>query len=428
MIGSSNSSVTNAAELANISTTEKFLLTTIRADLTSVNVTEKVLLTTVATGLTSINATNNSVATTISTELDSMELCSNYREHTPTARFLLQNGGPPEYYPMLAIACCFLLFNTFVFIREINKHSKYFRDTYFKLSARVVMIMSNFWFYAATSLLGMIFVRGISFLHFISHTFESACMLAFFDCVRVHRFATGYSLDGTRTFSLRAPPLCCCFCLPQLRNTKRSVRFLRGCIFQLVFFQTLVEFIRVLNVFDCAFDPNNARSTVLNILVVISFLLAFWALHVAVKVNQNALSKFRLFHKFLLFKLMIIVSKASYNILEFVAKGKRIPAYQTWLGGETRAAIWANFITVALAALLMMFNARLYRTEDYETLGYEQQVKLSADNEAVKMDNGTDRIDIPSVGEEMKNTQGNEDVLSNEAVDVDLHAVGIDNG
>ena len=122
--------------------------------------------------------------------------------------------------------------------------------------------------------------------------------------------------------------------------------------------------------FDCDYDPENTRTIVFDVVVIFSFLIAMWALSVAVKNNQNKLAELRLFQKFGVFKLMIFISKALYKILQLVARKGDIPGYEEWLGGEARAVIWANFVTVIASAILMLINARLYTTEDYETIRY----------------------------------------------------------
>ena len=47
-----------------------------------------------------------------------------------------------------------------------------------------------------------------------------------------------------------------------------------------------VEFIRVLTVFDCRYDPHDTRTQVFDGLVLVSFLFAMWALFILIK-NQH---------------------------------------------------------------------------------------------------------------------------------------------
>jgi len=304
--------------------------------------------------------------------------------YTPTAYKLVNNGGPPEYYPLLIIAAVFFLINSLVLLWQIRRHSPYFRNEYFKLSSRVFMIMSSFWVYGICSFLGMMFIRGNIFLQFLSHTFESACMLTFFDIIRVYMRASGYTLDGTRTVNLRGLPCCYCIvCCPTPKNTKQTVRALRRCIYPLIFFQTLVEIIRVLAVSDCEFSPTNTHTIVWDVIVIVCFILAFWSVHVAAKNCQDKLTHYRLAPKFIVYKLMIFTSKALSKILNLVATQKKIPAYEDWLDSVSRAVIWGNFITVVVSTILISINSRLYLIEDYETISGTPQVRFSRGDEDV---------------------------------------------
>ena len=69
----------------------------------------------------------------VSVESQPIVVCNNYMVRTPTARQLLKDGGPVEYYPMLITASTFFLANSFVFVLQIIKHFPFFRDVYFKV-------------------------------------------------------------------------------------------------------------------------------------------------------------------------------------------------------------------------------------------------------------------------------------------------------
>lgn len=311
------------------------------------------------------------------------DFCLNYRSKYPTAYYLYQNP-PPEWFPLIGIGAFFVLCNNAVIILEISKHSKYYRGAYFKLASRVTMLLSAFWIFAQTSFLGIIFTRGDSFLHFVANSFESACILAFFDMIVLHSRAIGETFDGTTELIARVPPCCCCLpCLPKINSTKTNIRRLRICIYQMIFFQTMVEFARVLLVFDCAFLPEAPRVVVTDALVVASFLLAMWALFVLVKSNNNKLSQFKYMQKFAGFKAVIIVSKFAYKLLVFIANRDAIPSYKS-LGAKQRVSIWTNFITVVVSTLLLLLCRRLYSIEDYDILGEEKPKLYSVEEDGIE--------------------------------------------
>ena len=161
-----------------------------------------------------------------------------------------------------------------------------------------------------------------------------------------------------------------------MRNTKRNAKILRGVIFNLIFWQMLVEFIRVLKVFDCNFDPTATSTLVFEVIVIVSFMFAMWSVGVVVSATSNSWSKFQFGRKFAVFKLMIITSKASFGILEMVAKNGGVSGYED-VGAKARAAIWSNFITVVVSVILLLMASKLYTLEEYEPLGNQQQVKLN---------------------------------------------------
>jgi len=184
----------------------------------------------------------------------------------------------------------------------------------------------------------------------------------------LHLRSLGEVFDGKSKLSASVPPCCCCLpCLPAIANSKKNLGLLRLTIFQLIFFQSGVEFLRVLTVFDCSFDPELTRVFVMDTMVTCSFLLAMWGLFVIFKSGQQKLRKYRYILKFAGFKALIIMSKFLYKILSWVAKRGGIPSHNG-LGGKQRATIWTNFITVLVATLLFATCRKLYRIEDYTAL------------------------------------------------------------
>ena len=295
------------------------------------------------------------------------DLCLTYRNQSPTATHLFRNP-PPEYFPLLGVGLFFFLISSLVLGVEVRKHSAFFKHAYFKLSSRVVMILSAFWLFAFTNVLGIVFVRGDVFLHFVANVFECACFLAFYDCVLLHCRAVGEVFDGSNNLPLRVPPCCCClFCLPEMKTTKRNFWWLRLAIFQLIFVQTLVEFMRTLAVFDCSFDPEATQVVVFDALLTVSFLVAMWALFVVVKGRGSKLAKYKYLQKFGLFKLMILVQKFLYKLLAFLASRGHIASYKG-LSGKLRCAIWTNFVAVVVSTMLLLVIRNLFVVEEYHVL------------------------------------------------------------
>jgi len=94
-----------------------------------------------------------------------------------------------------------------------------------------------------------------------------------------------------------------------MKTTKKNLKWLRFAVIQVIFLQTLVEFMKTLAVFDCSYDPEAVYVVVCDALVLLSFTFAMWALFVVVKGRGAQLKRFKYVQKFVMFKLMIIVQK-----------------------------------------------------------------------------------------------------------------------
>ena len=76
--------------------------------------------------------------------------CVNYRIKWPTSDYMFEHP-PPEYFPMLGLAIGSFAFTSLILIVDVVlKHSKYLREDHFKLSSRVIMILTSYWLFALT--------------------------------------------------------------------------------------------------------------------------------------------------------------------------------------------------------------------------------------------------------------------------------------
>ena len=112
---------------------------------------------------------------------------------------------------------------------------------------------------------------------------------------------------------------------------------MRRLILQLIFIQSIIEVLRVLAVFDCSYDPQSVRATALDALVVISLLFSIWAISVTVRLDPKRTGRFNCIKKFLVFKVMIGVSKFLGKLLDLLAKVGIITKFGE-LGARQRSA------------------------------------------------------------------------------------------
>ena len=76
--------------------------------------------------------------------------CSKYRSKWPTVRSLFQNS-PPEYYPMLGLGIVLFSLTSLLLTVDVKlKHLSYLKNGHFKLSSRVIMILTAYWLFALT--------------------------------------------------------------------------------------------------------------------------------------------------------------------------------------------------------------------------------------------------------------------------------------
>ena len=89
---------------------------------------------------------------------------------------------------------------------------------------------------------------------------------------------------------------------------------------QLIVVQTTVETFRVLAVLDCTFDPQALRANIMDAAMVLSFMAGIWPIVVLLRIDYHRLRRYKCIKKFLIFKVMIAVSKFLAKCLGFLAK------------------------------------------------------------------------------------------------------------
>ncbi|KAL5254404.1 hypothetical protein ACHWQZ_G013999 [Mnemiopsis leidyi] len=151
-------------------------------------------------------------------------------------------------------------------------------------------------------------------------------------------------------------------------NFRLNLRRLRILVLQLIVVQTTVEMFRVLAVFDCTFDPQALRANIMDAAMVISFMAGIWPIVILLRIDYHRLRRYKCIKKFLVFKVMIAVSKFLAKCLGFVAKRGFIKGTKE-MGASQRSLVWCNFATVLIALCLQVISSRLYSYTDYNNRG-----------------------------------------------------------
>lgn len=133
-----------------------------------------------------------------------------------------------------------------------------------------------------------------------------------------------------KTMRFNMPPLCCCcFCCMKVVLTRRKLKFLRFCVYQIVYVQAFVLFMTmVLHFSGYKFNGINPfnPTTYFKILGKISFLTGFWALFVFYKMQStfNLLPPIKFTQKFAVLKIMFILIVFQELIIDSLATRKII--------------------------------------------------------------------------------------------------------
>lgn len=329
-------------------------------------------------------------------ELDAR--CKDYEIKVPTMQMLFKDA-PPEYWPLLALALPFLGLNTLVWVLELRKHSAYLNGKTLRLAARTCAMLSCFWVFCLTSSLGLLSMRSTVYLHFIANTYEAFCLLCFYDMMVIHLNTEGF-LNGTETLELSTPPCCCCLPLPAIKSTGINIRRLRILIFQMIVFQTFMEVMHVLMVFECVYDPDSIKVNIGSALVGLSFTVAVWPLLIVFKAGRakSNLGKYSYVLKFIGFKVLIFISKILKQILAKVASIGRIEPFAN-TGPKARVSCWSNFLTVIASTLMLLLVRNLYNHQDYEPLLKKRAYSAPKVEHADVIQNGALAIKIEENGD-----------------------------
>ena len=136
--------------------------------------------------------------------------------------------------------------------------------------------------------------------------------------------------------------------LKQVQNTLRTnLKRLRLLIFQLIGVQTTIETFRVLAVLDCSFDPQFPSAYVMDAMMTVSFMAGIWAIIIVLRIDYKRLKRYKCIKKFLVFKVMIAVSKFLGRILGLMARTGVFKGYKN-LGATQRSlsksVIFARYV------------------------------------------------------------------------------------
>jgi len=133
-----------------------------------------------------------------------------------------------------------------------------------------------------------------------------------------------------KTMRFNMPPCCCiCICCMKVVLTRRKLKFLRFCIYQIVYVQAFVLFMTMVLHFSgykfSGFNPFNP-TTHFKILGKISFLTGFWSLFVFYKMQStfNLLPPIKFTQKFAVLKIMFILIVFQELIIDSLATRKII--------------------------------------------------------------------------------------------------------
>ncbi|CRK91079.1 CLUMA_CG004767, isoform A, partial [Clunio marinus] len=175
---------------------------------------------------------------------------------------------------------------------------------------------------ACSSLISIIVPKAYFFCDTISHISFVIISYQFYRlCIN---YVEGESrfivLSKEETFSLRAPPCCCCFgCLKKSRVTKQKFKILRFLVIQMAVVHVIIFL--TLNLISIE-NPEVANSLTPFFVpfIAITIILGVWAFQITIRMVIPYFTNLNLLKKFITFQLVLVFCKLQPILLDVILK------------------------------------------------------------------------------------------------------------
>ena len=180
------------------------------------------------------------------------------------------------------------------------------------------------------------------------------------------------NLIGKRNMiNFRVKPCCCwvCCCPKQTPLTKKKIRILRSCVYQMPYIQTpLIFLLTVLNISNLSTIGNLSPADpylYLMSVIMVSFFLGLWALFTLFGVTKQyeVLNTYQYKTKRRLFKSMVIMTNVQGFIIDSLVNYNIIPCLNEEISAFAMGCILKSGLTMIQSLIIGSITTRLYMVD-----------------------------------------------------------------
>ena len=294
----------------------------------------------------------------------------------PSLDKLLKDGASPEWFPFVFISCALILLMICQDIYLLFQHKKYSTKCPIQFFC-TVGILQVYPFFALMQLVSLVTPNSHHVVSFFTDAQEALSFLFFLRLLFTYmggKKAAMLALKGEQ-MHLNVPPICCLFCLPTVRFTKKFFFVCELLVGLHSFFCISVGFIDLLisldnNTSSIARQENKKFVTSYHALSMIFLMLAIYGLSGIYHSAEEKLHNRGVVRKFLVYKIFTLSVKLEDLLMVWLVKSDIINddnfKFNKNFDAELRVKGVYAFFVVVQASIAFPLAAKFYSTEDYE--------------------------------------------------------------
>ena len=293
---------------------------------------------------------------------------------TPSFAELIQDTSP-EWLPFVIISTFLMLGMIVLDVYTVIQHKKYSTKLPLQFIS-TVGILQVFPFFAIMQFIGFLVPRAHDVTLFFTEAYESLSFVFFLKLVITYmggKKITKSVLKGD-VIHLNFPPICCFFCLPSVKFTRKFFIFCEVLIGVYVFFCFFVGFVElILTLDDSETYPSKFLTglfgAVYHVVLVVLLFLAIYGLSGIYHSAEDKLKHRGILEKFLIYKVFTLSVKLEDIILGTLVHHEVIDnehfQYNEYFTAGLRTRHIYAFVVVIQAMIAFPFAIKFYSTQDY---------------------------------------------------------------
>jgi len=316
-------------------------------------------------------------------------------DRTPTSAELFQDM-PVLFLVLLIIASIFTVATLALYIANTVVLYQKFQHPFRR--RLTLILMTTFPVYSVTSLLSIYVPLSTTVNDLVANVFFSIALYKFL-CLIFNYFGGEHqalkNLENNAVIKLNVPPICCCcFCIPEQKLTRTKFHVLKYIVVQTAIVKPCLCLIAAVLWSDGVYVPGEMKPTsvyfYLEILDILSKMLAMYGLIVLMRICQMRLNTFRLRRKFICLQLIILTSILVGILCGILDQAGVLPCTKPFTSKDSAARL-NNYVMILVMLLLSVLARFSYLGEEDRLAEIEEDIEPTEEGlmQDVPMRNGS---------------------------------------